>query len=501
MHAATAGSIPALPTSPRSLYDDDDFWTSDPTCFDVDLDCGQTIGKIIGDFEKNKLSHKTSLKVITASRNASNALEVDNFILNDKEAVKLNNHATSCFQLLSISKILPEEDQWRFRIRPTVLRHLTASYHIPTAFVASIARSYGLCGTSFRRQSQHHWDYWCLLPMRVSIDCMSGPAARANSAAGSNQMDAFNYIHLEGEAQVERSLGCRSATEQDDSPCFVLLIYTAFILRRWNSVLLCFCQEVVAHGKRLQQDISNETENFIDDSKTLNVSLHIMAAHLHRYKTELRRIGMVLSDRRTHREAMTDSSGSEETKENESSFPEIDRELQKIEQLDSQLTAMSNFSDEVEKKVQNILALVSQEGIMIHYSVYHPDGTKLFIQIQAVNDKTLQAILNASQQETRISQRLSLASHMLSKSMKRDSIAMKTIAIMTLLFLPGATLAAVFAMPFFAENDSLSKPSQIWVWAVVTVICTLFAFCGYLYVVYHGKGDLEDPEVDTKLNH
>lgn len=283
-------------------------------------------------------------------------------------------------------------------------------------------------------------------------------------------------------AQVERSLGCRSATEQDDSPCFVLLIYTAFILRRWNSVLLCFCQEVVAHGKRLQQDISNETENFIDDSKTLNVSLHIMAAHLHRYKTELRRIGMVLSDRRTHREAMTDSSGSEETKENESSFPEIDRELQKIEQLDSQLTAMSNFSDEVEKKVQNILAL-------------------LFIQIQAVNDKTLQAILNASQQETRISQRLSLASHMLSKSMKRDSIAMKTIAIMTLLFLPGATLAAVFAMPFFAENDSLSKPSQIWVWAVVTVICTLFAFCGYLYVVYHGKGDLEDPEVDTKLNH
>ncbi|KAJ4208275.1 hypothetical protein NW759_013712 [Fusarium solani] len=158
-----------------------------------------------------------------------------------------------------------------------------------------------------------------------------------------------------------------------------------------------------------------------------------MAAHLYRYKSELQRIEMVLSDLRKYRKEMTykpkpkrrdgeDRKQEDEKEEDEEDFPPIDRELQKIEQLASQLTAISSVSDEMEKKVQNILAL-------------------LFNQIQAINDKTLQAILNASQQENRISQKLSLASHMLSRSMKRDSIAMKTIAIMTLAFLPGATFA------------------------------------------------------------
>jgi len=39
--------------------------------------------------------------------------------------------------------------------------------------------------------------------------------------------------------------------------------------------------------------------------------------------------------------------------------PTVDREAQRIEQLASLLTAISTFSDEMEKKVQNILALVS----------------------------------------------------------------------------------------------------------------------------------------------
>ncbi|RMJ08928.1 hypothetical protein CDV36_011464 [Fusarium kuroshium] len=180
-----------------------------------------------------------------------------------------------------------------------------------------------------------------------------------------------------------------------------------------------------------------------------------MAAHLHRYKTELQRVDLVLSDLRKYH-----------------------RELQKIEQLASQLAATSSFSDEMERKVQNILAL-------------------LFNQIQAINDKTLQAILNTSQQETRISQRLSLASHMLSRSMKRDSIAMKTIAIMTLVFLPGATFAAVFAMPFFTENKYLSSPSQVWIWVILTAICTAFAFGGYTHLVKRGEMTLKDPEDDS----
>ncbi|KAM6511818.1 hypothetical protein FALCPG4_016810 [Fusarium falciforme] len=265
----------------------------------------------------------------------------------------------------------------------------------------------------------------------------------------------------------------------DGSPCFVLLVYIAFILKWWSAVFSHIDEELIHYERILQREIANETEGFLNTSKVLNAALHAMAAHLYRYKTELQRVDMVLSDLRKHRKEMTykprpkrrdreDRKQEEENEENQEEFPPIDRELQKIEQLASRLTAISNISDEMEKKLQNILAL-------------------LFNQIQAINDKTLQAILNASQQENRISQKLSLASHMLSRSMKRDSIAMKTIAIMTLVFLPGATFAAVFAMPFFTENKYLSSPSQVWIWVILTVICTAFAFGGYIHVVKRGE--------------
>ncbi|KAJ3459680.1 hypothetical protein MRS44_015753 [Fusarium solani] len=291
-------------------------------------------------------------------------------------------------------------------------------------------------------------------------------------------------------AQVQNALKRRSSKDLDNSPCFVLLVYIAFILRWWNIVLFDFDRELIRHEIMIQKEIANETEGFLDTSKLLNADLHTMAAHLHRYKTELQRVDLVLSDLRKHRKEMTykpkplprggvEGKKQEDEKDEEGEeFPPIDRELQKIEHLSSKLTAVSNFSDEMEKKVQNILAL-------------------LFNQIQAINDKTLQAILSASQQENRISQRLSLASHMLSRSMKRDSIAMKTIAIMTLVFLPGATFAAVFAMPFFTENKYLSSLSQVWIWVILTVICTAFAFGGYVHVVKRGESTLGDPEDDN----
>lgn len=111
----------------------------------------------------------------------------------------------------------------------------------------------------------------------------------------------------------------------------------------------------------LQEEISKETQGFIDTSKDLNIALHIMAAHLHRYKTELNRIGLILSDLRTHRHDMTNIPTHEDDEPvcSEPSLT-VDHEAQRIERLASQLRAISNFCDELEKKVQNILALVSR---------------------------------------------------------------------------------------------------------------------------------------------
>ncbi|KAL6351912.1 hypothetical protein LRP88_14724 [Fusarium phalaenopsidis] len=68
---------------------------------------------------------------------------------------------------------------------------------------------------------------------------------------------------------------------------------------------------------------------------------------------------------------------------------------------------------------------------------------------------------------------------------------------MTLVFLPGATFAAIFAMPFFTENKYLSSPSQVWIWVILTAIRTAFTFGGYIHLVKRGEMTLDDPEDDS----
>lgn len=59
----------------------------------------------------------------------------------------------------------------------------------------------------------------------------------------------------------------------------------------------------------------------------------------------------------------------------------------------------------------------------------------------------------------------------------KDSASMKTIAALTMLFLPATFLATMFDMPFFKfSNDSLSVSRQLWVYVVVAVVTTLTLF-------------------------
>jgi hypothetical protein len=76
-----------------------------------------------------------------------------------------------------------------------------------------------------------------------------------------------------------------------------------------------------------------------------------MAAHLHRYKSELNRIETVLSELQP---PVFDAAPSTDQRS-----PSGDNmEGPKVLQLISQLSAIISFSDELERKVQNILTLV-----------------------------------------------------------------------------------------------------------------------------------------------
>ncbi|GFG00727.1 hypothetical protein IFM53868_10837 [Aspergillus udagawae] len=74
---------------------------------------------------------------------------------------------------------------------------------------------------------------------------------------------------------------------------------------------------------------------------------------------------------------------------------------------------------------------------------------------------------------------------------KRDSSSMKSIALLTMFFLPGTYMATFFAMPFFdlSSDGTIVRPQFWYYWAtsVPLTIVVLFIYFGYLATVEHRR--------------
>ncbi|KAL8335391.1 hypothetical protein RB598_009541 [Gaeumannomyces tritici] len=473
--------------------------------FDPDLDDKNDVRDAFEDIETGHLATTTCLYLLRAPQDGEGLQETT---LNDADTVGLfsirgKDKEFRGVELCAVSRVDTSRDpqspqvpgdRARLRISKRAFRSVMSAYEMPVAFAVALSRHYMVSGTGFRVRSADVWDYWCVLPVRVFMGCSRQAQDHTRSTAGSNQMDPFHYIHLSGvkadirgshiglfvqhntktkstsalvinlldgrlshaieeplarvrDAIIQQASSCRGA-----NPRFVLFIYLSSSLRWWDNVLSCFNQQLVMHEKQLQSEIGYHTPAFSDRSKDINASLHIMAAHLHRYKTELDRTELILQDvlssrfgtRLTTSDADTDDSS-------------VAADVMKGERLKSQLRVILSFTDEMEKKIQNILNL-------------------LFNQIQVANDSTLQAILRAAQADNKLSQRMAFQSHELTISMKNDSIAMKTIAILTMIFLPATSFAAILSMPFFNQTEYMMVPSHSWIWGILTLVFTPVAF-------------------------
>jgi Mg2+ and Co2+ transporter CorA len=93
---------------------------------------------------------------------------------------------------------------------------------------------------------------------------------------------------------------------------------------------------------------------------------------------------------------------------------------------------------------------------------------------------------------------------------RQDSAAMKTIAVLTLTFLPGTAVATFFGMDMFNWNPGPGEPvcsAYIWVFFVVTIPVTALVYAAWIwwfkisqkhYQTRHEKG-LEDIEKKLKF--
>ena len=85
-----------------------------------------------------------------------------------------------------------------------------------------------------------------------------------------------------------------------------------------------------------------------------NQSLHCMAAHLHRYRSELRSLAHIVEDIRSYNSHLHNDFVDRGMRESSS----LESIIAAIDQITSHVSGISTFRDELQQKIDNVLALV-----------------------------------------------------------------------------------------------------------------------------------------------
>ncbi|KAF5011000.1 hypothetical protein FDECE_2870 [Fusarium decemcellulare] len=241
----------------------------------------------------------------------------------------------------------------------------------------------------------------------------------------------------------------------------VHLVYLSSATRWWTNALNSVNEQLIVYERRLQSELDNEGTSAEPTLTELNRALHSVAAHLYRYLSELQSMKSIVTD------LLADYSSVHQEEISSGKLDDLEEATRGYNMVLSNVEATYQFAVELEKKTQNILAL-------------------LFNRIQINNDRLLvangqamQAILRAMQEDANLSRQMAKRSHTLAQEMKKDSIAMKTIAIVTMFFLPGATFAALLSMPFFDNEEWMGHADRFWVWVALTLPSTTACFIFY----------------------
>ncbi|KAI1337170.1 hypothetical protein F5Y15DRAFT_163087 [Xylariaceae sp. FL0016] len=111
---------------------------------------------------------------------------------------------------------------------------------------------------------------------------------------------------------------------------------------------------------------------------------------------------------------------------------------------------------------------------------YRQDILMVRLTIKTLDEiaKTLSTIISSllSREDTRQSNELALISKEIAEAAKQDSTAMKTIAIMTMAFLPATFFAALFAVPSLQWDRKSIVTDRFWIYWAFTLPATLLVF-------------------------
>jgi len=194
---------------------------------------------------------------------------------------------------MSSDKSRIPRDPKKLRISAPAFRLLMSHIDPPLSFINSFCRYYQPPGKGFRRNYKQRacesLDVWYILPLRVQVECTDSITKHSKSAAGSNQMDPFNYLHLDNEKldirgsqigilfkydfvtcstttvsislqdgrwsrvvkepqrRIQETIDRMAYDECEEDPFFVHVIVMTSALRWWRNALDSFNNQLIAH--------------------------------------------------------------------------------------------------------------------------------------------------------------------------------------------------------------------------------------------------------------
>jgi len=306
-------------------------------------------------------------------------------------------------------------DANKLRISSESFKRIARFYNLPASFVHTLCRHFLPSGRGYHELTTNNgsdgYGHWYLLPVRVQVRCTDKRKGHVTSASNNNQMDPLNYLHLpdaevdirgsciavyaghdlstgnttfvifnlldgrwakvveEPELRLAEAFHRAKKFERTLSPYLPHLVYFTSISRWWTNAISSVNDQLIAYVRLISMEHSNTLRTNCTQEKALqhemdsehdstdfyaklNRALHAIAAHLHRYHTDLNCVEATVTQivhqltqmRHTH-EAYEDANR---------------KTVHGLEQTASQLRATNDFSQEVKEKSRNILALVSE---------------------------------------------------------------------------------------------------------------------------------------------
>lgn len=152
-----------------------------------------------------------------------------------------------------------------------------------------------------------------------------------------------------------------------------------------------------------------------------------------------------------------------------------------LTQMRLQNTSSEDAKMAIRAQAQKITNSFSMSASQIQHMLNQVRTLSLRIRIQL---GIVESRLNQSNAQTQA--QMSKTQVVIAEETKKDSMAMKTIAAVTMLFLPGTFTASLFAMPFFGttkgngQGDGFDVSHWFWLYVIITVPLTVMVVLAWL---------------------